>query len=175
MLILTADQVQYCDVVHQVEGESETLPGLAYRDKLFVKTKSFTKDNRKQAIQQCRHDFAQQEGRILFLVVEELTGFTLWREDDRVKRSTINLEQLVAQMRNVGGVKIKDRRYNLRVYSRCFVGSEAVSWLMDNLQLSQTEAVALGQRLINEKWIHHVTDDHPFKNDDLFYRFYWDE
>lgn len=50
-----------------------------------------------------------------------------------------------------------------------------MSWLRDNLGLSQAEAIALGQRLIEEKWIHHVTDDHQFKNEYLFYRFYMDE
>ena len=44
-----------------------------------------------------------------------------------------------------------------------------------NLGLSVEQAVRLGQRLIDEKFIHHVTDDHPFINDFFFYRFYWDE
>ena len=93
----------------------------------------------------------------------------------RRRRRPMNLDRVVAQMRNVGGLEIKKRRYNLKVYSRCFVGSEAVSWLQDNFGLSQTDAIALGQRLIEEKWIHHVTDDHQFKDEDLFYRFYRDE
>ena len=185
MLMLKAEQVQYCRVHRQEKGRVETVPGIAYENKLFVKSKSFAKDQKEKAIQRCRDDFAKQNGRILFLVVEEETGFTLWYEDGQVQlaekpnltdaRSGINLDLLVANMRNVGGIEIKNRRYNLKIYSRCFVGSEAVSWLTDNLGISKQEAIALGQKLIDKKWIHHVTDDHQFKDEALFYRFYWDE
>ncbi|NEQ87860.1 MAG: hypothetical protein F6K26_50170, partial [Moorea sp. SIO2I5] len=37
------------------------------------------------------------------------------------------------------------------------------------------DAVTIGQILINRGIIHHVADDHPFRDDYLFYRFYLDE
>lgn len=85
MLMLKAEQVQYCHVQRQVKGRVETVPGVAYYNKLFVKSASFGKGEREKAIQQCRHDFAKQNGRILFLVVEEETGFTLWYEDNELQ------------------------------------------------------------------------------------------
>jgi hypothetical protein len=37
------------------------------------------------------------------------------------------------------------------------------------------EALSIGQRLIDLSLAHHVVDEHPFKNEKLFYRFYRDE
>ncbi len=78
-------------------------------------------------------------------------------------------------MRHVGGIKIKDRNYKFKIYPKCFIGQEAVEWFCANLGLSTQQAIRLGQRLIDEKWIHHVLDQQNFANDFLFYRFYWDE
>ncbi|VEP16980.1 hypothetical protein H1P_520021 [Hyella patelloides LEGE 07179] len=89
--------------------------------------------------------------------------------------ATINLEKLVTKMRNLGGIKIKNRRYNLRTYSNCFIGKEAVDWMVNNLNLSPEQSVKLGQRLIDEGFIHHVVERKNFENEYLFYRFYWDE
>lgn len=186
MLILDAKQVKYCNVTRQVGGQAETIPGVAYQGNLFVQFASYGKDQKKQAIQRSRLEFLEQKGQVLCLVIEEETGFTLWSQDDEVKLAentpsksdvayTIYLNKLVAEMRNVGGIQIKDRQYKLRVYPRCFVGSEAVAWLTHHLNISPEEAVKIGQRLIDEKWIHHVVDEHPFQDKYLFYRFYWDE
>lgn len=86
-----------------------------------------------------------------------------------------DLKQLVIQMRSAAGVSIKDRRHNLTTYRKCFVGSEAVQWLIGNLGLTLNEAVRVGQRLLKRGIIHHVVDEQDFKNDYLFYRFYADE
>ncbi|MEM7064310.1 MAG: hypothetical protein AAF572_14235 [Cyanobacteria bacterium P01_B01_bin.77] len=86
-----------------------------------------------------------------------------------------DLAQLVAQMRGTGGVVIKDRRYKLKIYPKCFVGSEAVQWLMLNFNLTLDDAIRIGQRMLERKIIHHVVDEQDFKNDYLFYRFYTDE
>ena len=85
------------------------------------------------------------------------------------------IKELVAQMRSSHGVDIRDRRFGLHVYHRCFVGSEAVEWFMQNQLASREEAVRLGQILVKRGIIHHVTDEHPFKDAYLFYRFFVDE
>jgi len=87
----------------------------------------------------------------------------------------IDIEKVAARMRGEGGVKIKDRRYRLNVYPSCFVGSEAVSWLVECYGCTRDEAVALGKRLGDRGIIHHVADEHPFQDKYLFYRFYADE
>lgn len=92
------------------------------------------------------------------------------------KRSTHpNLEGLAEQMRGVNGIEIKDRRYRLNVYPQCFVGSEAVAWLMRTQRATRTEAIRIGQLLLERGIIHHVVDAHPFEDSNLFYRFYSDE
>ena len=85
------------------------------------------------------------------------------------------IKELVAQMRSSHGVDIRDRRFGLHVYHHCFVGSEAVEWFMQNQLASREEAVRLGQILVKRGIIHHVTDEHSFKDAYLFYRFFMDE
>ena len=82
---------------------------------------------------------------------------------------------LVNDMRGINGLEIKDRRYRLINYPQCFIGSEAVEWMQEKYGISPSQAVQLGEKLVAEKIIHHVTDDHTFKSDYLFYRFYLDE
>ncbi|NJL82857.1 MAG: hypothetical protein HC890_07730 [Chloroflexaceae bacterium] len=88
---------------------------------------------------------------------------------------TAELASLVEHMRGPRGLDISDRQYRLKTYPQCFVGQEAVAWLMSQYELSQEAAVRVGQTLIERGIIHHVTDDHAFKDEYLFYRFYEDE
>ncbi|MBL1210633.1 hypothetical protein [Geminocystis sp. GBBB08] len=83
--------------------------------------------------------------------------------------------KIVNDLRGNKGLEIKDRKYRLTTYPLCFIGSEAVKWMEKNYIISKSEAITLGQELMDLKIIHHVTDDHNFKNDYLFYRFYLDE
>ncbi|HSJ98508.1 MAG TPA: mechanosensitive ion channel domain-containing protein [Myxococcota bacterium] len=87
-------------------------------------------------------------------------------------------EQLLAlagRLRGPGGVALADRRHLLRVHRRCFVGSEAVQWLVAHESLTRAEAVAAGRRLVERGWVRHVLDEHGFEDARLFYRFTADE
>jgi len=86
-----------------------------------------------------------------------------------------DLGALIAQMRGPDGLAIADRRHLLSVYPRCFVGAHAVEWLMRARDLTRDEAVRLGQTLVERGVIHHVLDEHPFRDGNFFYRFYTDE
>jgi potassium-dependent mechanosensitive channel len=90
-----------------------------------------------------------------------------WSEED--------LAAVVARLRGPSGLDIEDRRHLLSVYRRCFVGREAVDWLAHHEGLTRIDAVRLGQALIERGTIHHVLDEHPFQDADLFYRFRTDE
>lgn len=70
---------------------------------------------------------------------------------------------------------IADRSWRLQSYARCFVGSDAVAWIGRHLRRSAEEAVALGQALGALGLLVHVTHDHPFLDDRLFYRLAWSE
>ena len=51
-------------------------------------------------------------------------------------------------------------------------GNELVDWLVaEKLALGPVEAVAVGQELVKLGVFHHVTKDHAFKNEKLFYTF----
>lgn len=80
--------------------------------------------------------------------------------------------RLVEQMRGPEGLSIRDRRFRLTRYPNCFVGSEAVAWIVRTQKATHAEAVRLGQLLVERGIIHHVTDEHSFKDENLFYCFY---
>jgi hypothetical protein len=87
-----------------------------------------------------------------------------------------DLEELAARLKNV--LEIKDRKYGFpaKTYPKCFVGSEAVAQLVkEGIAIDEEDAVRIGNMMLNAGVFHHVLDEHPFKNDKLFYRFISDE
>lgn len=71
---------------------------------------------------------------------------------------------------------IKDRRRKLSTVPKCFLGNEFVSWLMEVGEISKPEeGVNLGQALLENGIIHHVSDKHHFKNEQVMYRFRYDD
>ena len=72
------------------------------------------------------------------------------------------------------GVGIKDRRWRLRKYKQCFIGSDLVNWLIlqEDLHIeSREQAVAIGEILMYRGIIKHVVETEPFADDYFFYRF----
>ncbi|XP_077869174.1 rap guanine nucleotide exchange factor 4-like [Saccoglossus kowalevskii] len=72
---------------------------------------------------------------------------------------------------------IRDRKYHLRTYRRCLVGSEMVDWLVQQSSFvhSRNQAVGMWQALLEEGVITHVCHEHQFKDKYLFYRFREDD
>lgn len=89
--------------------------------------------------------------------------------------SEAELDAVAARLRGPGGVPILDRRRLLARHRRSFVGREAIDWLMLHEGLTRDEATALGQRLVERGVIHHVLDEHAFRDGHYFYRFRSDE
>jgi small-conductance mechanosensitive channel len=81
------------------------------------------------------------------------------------------LAALAARMRGPGGVEVADRRHLLTVHPQCFVGSEAVAWLVAHEGLAREEALTAGRRLVASGRVRHVLDEHDFEDARLFYRF----
>ena len=81
------------------------------------------------------------------------------------------LEDIATELQK--GVEIKDRAYRWRKYKRCFLGSDAVSWLQSHVMDCESEAGALklGNEMIRFGFFHHVVDEHMLENKYLFYRF----
>ena len=179
MLVVEETQVRYCSV--RRSGEERIQRGAIYLDKLFARGRSYALDRREDALQESRRAIAAAKD---CLIVQNAKGYTLWYRDDLLEIapderadpiSTIDLARLVRKMRTSKSLEIADRTYNFKTYPHCFVGREAVSWWMRRLGISNEEAIVLGQRLIDEHWIHHVANEHLFRDDYLFYRFYADE
>ncbi|MBE9032840.1 mechanosensitive ion channel protein [filamentous cyanobacterium LEGE 11480] len=186
MLILKEAHVEPCRVIQRQQDSLKSYPGVIYQGKLFRRLKQFPGPSNQAAITMARQVYQKTQEKYLVLVVEEEAIHSVWSEDQGLQRANdpkvesdpimqMDLEGLVSRLRDVGGVAIKDRRYHLKNYSRCFVGSDAVDWLVEQLKMSPLDALRLGQRLVDEHWIHHVTHDHGFENAELFYRFYWDD
>ncbi len=167
MHILSNAQVQYCNLVLNIDETTTYLPGILFQKKLFIKKKFFDLTQEQKALEYGKSDFLASKAKISYLLIKDNIGFTLWIEEPSAELlknnnpeidiiNTIDLKELVTKMRNIRGINIKDRRYNLKTYPKCFVGSEAVEWIIENLDLSVEQAINLGQRLVDEKWIHHV-------------------
>jgi pyruvate/2-oxoglutarate dehydrogenase complex dihydrolipoamide dehydrogenase (E3) component len=73
------------------------------------------------------------------------------------------------------GVELKDRKYHMKTYQQCFVGSEAVDYLLNSGEASNREdAVQIGRALEAMHLFEHCTRDHQFSDDYLFFRFLCD-
>lgn len=82
-------------------------------------------------------------------------------------------ETLAARL--AGSLDIADRRWHFHAYPRCFVGSQAAEQLMHTLQRPREEVLALGQALGELGLLAHVVHEHPFLDEELFYRMAWSD
>eukprot|EP00051_Salpingoeca_urceolata_P026463 m.477390 g.477390 ORF g.477390 m.477390 type:complete len:277 (-) comp20830_c0_seq1:888-1718(-) len=86
--------------------------------------------------------------------------------------SQMAAKDLVQAIKDGKGL-VSDRQYHLRTYKNCFVGSEVVKFVESSGRASsRSEAVDLASLLVVGGFAHHVCDDHEFKDQELFYRFY---
>lgn len=87
---------------------------------------------------------------------------------------TALLQSIAEDLRK--NIEVKDRTYRFKTYSQCFVGSDAVQYLLSkNYAENVDDAISVGEGLLQLGIFHHVTKDHGFKNEELFYRFAEDE
>mmetsp|Transcript_6145 Transcript_6145/g.9267 ORF Transcript_6145/g.9267 Transcript_6145/m.9267 type:complete len:348 (-) Transcript_6145:115-1158(-) len=96
------------------------------------------------------------------------TGFTQCDDEDVNEEISFMISMAIRMM---GGVSQKDRFYYLKRYSSCFIGSEAISWIMKDQSCSESDAITLGNRMLSLNLIYHVVREHMLCNDYYFYRF----
>ncbi|KAM4558179.1 rap guanine nucleotide exchange factor 4 isoform 3-T3 [Odontesthes bonariensis] len=72
---------------------------------------------------------------------------------------------------------IRDRKYHLKTYRQCCVGTELVDWQMQQSSCvhSRIQAVGMWQVLLEEGVLNHVDQEASFQDKYLFYRFLDDE
>ena len=86
MLILDAEQVQYCPVIATIEGQSKTESGLIYQNNVFLKLKTYSREDLQIAIKECREDYLDnKEIEVSTLIIKAEQEVTLWLEDKRFK------------------------------------------------------------------------------------------
>ncbi|KAM8966775.1 phosphatidylinositol 3,4,5-trisphosphate-dependent Rac exchanger 2 protein [Pelodytes ibericus] len=106
---------------------------------------------------------------------EKRKSLTLGMEQDTWMMISEQGEKLYKMMCKQGNL-IKDRKKKLTSFPKCFFGSEFVDWLMEIGEIHKPEeGVNLGQALLENGIIHHVTDKHQFKSEQLLYRFRYDD
>jgi len=186
MLLLSANQVRYCQVARKVQnGEVEVIPGIAYYGKVFVRGETFPITQKTRAIEYSRQRFTEYKEQVYILIVEDQDRLTLWYENSEVTRlasenseyfsdfiSSIDLKQLVTQMRSSSNLVTKTKRRGFRTFRDCFSARDAINWLEYNLQISRADAIRLGQRLLQENWIVPLTNNSlSFQEGDVLYNF----
>eukprot|EP00467_Chlorarachnion_reptans_P010960 CAMPEP_0114500462 /NCGR_PEP_ID=MMETSP0109-20121206/7976_1 /TAXON_ID=29199 /ORGANISM="Chlorarachnion reptans, Strain CCCM449" /LENGTH=2110 /DNA_ID=CAMNT_0001678123 /DNA_START=144 /DNA_END=6476 /DNA_ORIENTATION=+ len=81
------------------------------------------------------------------------------------------LNRLVKRMRSTElGVEVKDRTYYLDTFKDCFVGNEAVDWVVELEDVDRTTATKICQRILERGHFTHVIGEHCFLDDRMFYR-----
>ncbi|XP_065736479.1 rap guanine nucleotide exchange factor 4 isoform X7 [Phocoena phocoena] len=72
---------------------------------------------------------------------------------------------------------IRDRKYHLKTYRQCCVGTELVDWMLQQTPCvhSRIQAVGMWQVLVEDGVLNHVDQEHHFQDKYLFYRFLDDE
>ncbi|KAF4983066.1 hypothetical protein FZEAL_1434 [Fusarium zealandicum] len=126
-------------------------------------------------------------------LIEGLEGFSrkihIVSSKERFKKSNLNMSLLADAMQQPvenGGVRLQNRRWHLRLHYACFIGSDMVTWLLDNFEDLETreDAEALGNALMvpdepksattkndKDKGIFvHVEKRHQFRDGNYFYQ-----
>ncbi len=95
-----------------------------------------------------------------------------------VKRTVSELTSLARNLQQPGisSQIIRDRRYRMRVYKRCFVASELIDVMLEReYVMDRSSGVAMGLALQQNGHLHHVVDHHAFRDGRYFFRWYNDE
>jgi Domain found in Dishevelled, Egl-10, and Pleckstrin (DEP) len=184
-MLLKSQDVSYCQLVRQFGNTSEIVNGVSFKGNLFVRGNSYPLQQRQTAITEMRRSYLDPEPAIACLLVDDGEIATIWYEDRYIIKvvespqdivTYFDLAQLVKEMRSPEGVEIKNRAQSFRFpFVRCFVGKEAVDWMSAKLSISRSEAVALGQRLMNDNWLKNLSNQQPFADADFFYQFCMDK
>lgn len=171
--------------IKEPTGKVEVVPGISYYGKTFLRGEVFPINQKKRAIEYSRQRFTEYKEKVYILLVQEQHYLTLWYENPEVTPlparnnedfsdfiSTVDLNQLVLKMRSKGGVTLKTRRRGFRTFRECFSGPEGINWIQKHLSIARNDAIRLGERLLQEKWLFPLTN-HPgsFQSSESLYRF----
>ncbi|KAI5785575.1 hypothetical protein DFH27DRAFT_505338 [Peziza echinospora] len=89
------------------------------------------------------------------------------------ERSNLNLKTLATELHGPKGVRLQNRIWHLNFHQKCFIGSELITWMMENFRdlESRGEAVELANDFMKSGLFHHVENRHPLRDGNYFYQF----
>jgi serine/threonine protein kinase len=93
--------------------------------------------------------------------------------NERARRVGMTHEEILrVALKMAENVDVRDRKKLLKKYPKCFVGGEAVRWLVRTGHVTgEEQAVTLGQVMGDNGLIAHFSGATPFGNNDKFYIF----
>eukprot|EP00040_Diaphanoeca_grandis_P029963 m.176461 g.176461 ORF g.176461 m.176461 type:complete len:293 (-) comp31847_c15_seq1:104-982(-) len=110
--------------------------------------------------------------------------FYRFREDDktyrgdveRYRQTAVEAVRLHGVIRATYPTLIAKRDWNLLTFNDCFVGSKLIDWLVETGRaVSREHGIETMKRMWAFGFIAHVANDHLFKDEHLYYRFYADK
>lgn len=119
------------------------------------------------------HEITINELRELNIQIKKLKPkqliFLQFINENPLPRKT-DLPVLVNTLKNY--LRVKDRNYRGRTYKQCFISQEFVNFVVkENIAQSKLNGVSIGQFILDEGYIKHVSDNKQFKNGYYFYKF----
>ncbi|MEN9203054.1 MAG: FHA domain-containing protein [Thermostichus sp. DG_1_6_bins_120] len=124
-----------------------------------------------EAIEHCRNRLEHPlEEREFCVLVQDEYGYRLALHQPQLVSVPYDsfLATTCQQMRR--DIRVQDRRWRLRKLEKCFLGSDAVTWLANHFQISRPEAVQVGQECLQRRLFFHVLGKPNFV-EDQYYRF----
>ncbi|CAE7750329.1 IML1, partial [Symbiodinium microadriaticum] len=116
-----------------------------------------------------RWELAATSKRVSTLWLEALRRAKLELHDLETPDHLSFITGLVVRMKD--SIEVCDRFHYLKPYKRCFMGDEAIAWIMRVRDCSLNEALTIGASMINLGLIYHVKREHFLCNKPFFYRF----
>jgi len=91
-------------------------------------------------------------------------------QENGKKAPQIDVKEILSKIS--GGISIQKRKLHKKTYPNCFIGTSAVDWMMLHLDLeSRNEGVVLGNKLLQEGFIHNLTSTSFVDDSTAFYQF----
>lgn len=171
MLILSVEDVKPCGV--QREPQKPTF-GFEYQGQCFDFILTEWMDYA-TATERCRTLLDQNSHPDeLICMLSGTWGYRLCHHDGSLKRVSIQivLETLCEEMSAEPGI-VGSRRWRLRTFDKCFVGSDAVTWIAQHLHIPRNEALKIGKVCQQIGLFSHVLGEQEFADEHYFYRFRW--
>jgi len=111
---------------------------------------------------------------------DHLEGNALHASDLKIENTKVQSKDLTGWMqialKEFKTQYVKDRKYRFKTYKNAFVGRELLDFLTqlpmeDGKSITRSDALDVCKKLCDSGAIAHVTGEHDFKDDNLFYQF----